>query len=139
MRVDYLSMFSKSQVLSGASTDSDVLDIQKAGISEGVGYIFVRNETAVTGLATVSLQGSDDNGEDDDYADIVTFPVTDLTIGGGVNIPVPQGLPRYLKLVYKAAASSTLSGTVSAGFTLQVDSPRGKRIGDYEANPNFAV
>ena len=139
MRVDYLSMFSKSQVLSAASADSDVLDIQKAGISEGVGYIFVRNETAVTGLATVSLQGSDDNGEDDDYADIVTFPVTDLTIGGGVNIPVPQGLPGYLKLVYKAAASSTLSGTVSAGFTLQVDSPRGKRIGDYEANPNFAV
>lgn len=139
MRVDYLSMFSKSQVLSAASADSDVLDIQKAGISEGVGYIFVRNETAVTGLATVSLQGSDDNGEDDDYADIVTSPVTDLTIGGGVNIPVPQGLPRYLKLVYKAAASSTLSGTVSAGFTLQVDSPRGKRIGDYEANPNFAV
>lgn len=139
MRVDYLSMFSKSQVLSAASADSDVLDIQKAGISEGVGYIFVRNETAVTGLATVNLQGSDDNGEDDDYADIVTSPVTDLTIGGGVNIPVPQGLPRYLKLVYKAAASSTLSGTVSAGFTLQVDSPRGKRIGDYEANPNFAV
>ena len=139
MRVDYLSMFSKSQVLSAASADSDVLDIQKAGISEGVGYIFVRNETAVTGLATVRLQGSDDNGEDDDYADIVPFPVTDLTIGGGVNIPVPQGLPRYLKLVYKAAASSTLSGTVSAGFTLQVDSPRGKRIGDYEANPNFAV
>ena len=139
MRVDYLSMFSKSQALSSTSADSSVLDIQKAGISEGVGYIFVRNETAVTNLATVTLQGSDDNGEDDDWADIVTYPVTDLTIGGGVNIAVPQGLPRYLKLVYKASASAAMTGTVSAGFTLQVDSPRGKRIGDYEANPNFAV
>lgn len=139
MRVDHLSMFSKSQVLSGASADSEVLDIKKAGIAEGIGYIFVRNETAVTNLATVTLQGADDNGEDDDWADIVTYPVTDLTIGGGVNIAVPQGLPQYLKLVYKATSSATLSGTVNAGFTLQVDSPRGKRIGDYEANANFAA
>ena len=100
---------------------------------------FMSSLICLCGCFTACSGNSDDNGEDDDYADIVTFPVTDLTIGGGVNIPVPQGLPRYLKLVYKAAASSTLSGTVSAGFTLQVDSPRGKRIGDYEANPNFAV
>ena len=136
MRVDHLSMFSKSQVLSGSSADSDVLDIQKAGIAEGIGYIFVRNETAVTNLATVTLQGSDDN---DEWADIVTYPVTDLTIGGGVNIAVPQGLPRYLKLVYTATTSTELTGTINAGFTLQVDSPRGKRIGDFEANPNYAV
>ena len=48
---------------------------------------------------------------------------------------LPQGLPRYLKMVY---AGTSMSGKVSAGFTLRVDSPRGKRIGDYEANPNFA-
>ena len=35
-------------------------------------------------------------------------------------------------------AGTSMSGKVSAGFTLRVDSPRGKRIGDYEANPNFA-
>ena len=141
MLVDFLSMFSSSQELSGASTDSEVLDIKKAGISEGVGYIYVRAEGALTGLGTVTLAGSTDNKT---FADIVTYPFTDLTDGGGVNMPIPQGLPQYLKLVYKAAAGAegaagTMSGKVTAGVTLRPESPRGKRIGDFAANPNHAV
>ena len=133
MLVDFLSMFSNEQTLSGASVDSTkTIDLEKAGLSENGGWIYVRNVGAVTGLATVTLKGSDNNST---FANLVTVPVTDLTDGGGVNLPLPQGLPRYLKMVY---AGTSMSGKVSAGFTLRVDSPRGKRIGDYEANPNFA-
>ena len=133
MLVDFLSMFSNEQTLSGASVDSTkTIDLKKAGLSENGGWIYVRNVGAVTGLSTVTLKGSDNNST---FANLVTVPVTDLTDGGGVNLPLPQGLPRYLKMVY---AGTSMSGKVSAGFTLRVDSPQGKRIGDYEANPNFA-
>ena len=133
MLVDFLSMFSNEQTLSGASVDSTkTIDLKKAGLSENGGWIYVRNVGAVTGLSTVTLKGSDNNST---FANLVTVPVTDLTDGGGVNIPLTQGLPRYLKLAY---AGTSMSGKVSAGFTLRVDSPRGKRIGNYEANPNFA-
>ena len=133
MLVDFLSMFSNEQTLSGASVDSTkTIDLKKAGLSENGGWIYVRNVGAVTGLSTVTLKGSDNNST---FANLVTVTVTDLTDGGGVNLPLPQGLPRYLKMVY---AGTFMSGKVSAGFTLRVDSPRGKRIGDYEANPNFA-
>ena len=133
MLVDFLSMFSNEQTLSGASVDSTkTIDLKKAGLSENGGWIYVRNVGAVTGLSTVTLKGSDNNST---FANLVTVSVTDLTDGGGVNLPLPQGLPRYLKMVY---AGTSMSGKVSAGFTLRVDSPRGKRIGDYEANPNFA-
>ena len=133
MLVDFLSMFSNEQTLSGASVDSTkTIDLKKAGLSENGGWIYVRNVGAVTGLSTVTLKGSDNNST---FANLVTVPVTDLTDGVGVNLPLPQGLPRYLKMVY---AGTSMSGKVSAGFTLRVDSPRGKRIGDYEANPNFA-
>ena len=133
MLVDFLSMFSNEQTLSGASTDSTkTIDLKKAGISENGGWIYVRNVGAVTGLTSVTLKGSEDKST---FANVVTVPAADLTDGGGVNIPLPQGLPRYLKLAY---AGASMTGKVSAGFTLRVDSPRGKRIGDYEANPNFA-
>lgn len=132
MIVDFLSMFSAEQTLTGASADSTkTLDIKKAGISNEGGYIYVRNVGAVTGLQTVTLAGTDDSS----FKDIITATVTDLTDGGGVNIKIPQGCPQKLKLVYKG---SSMSGKVNAGITLQIDSPRGKRIGDYEANPNHA-
>lgn len=132
MIVDFLSMFSAEQTLSGTSVDSaKTLDIKKAGISNGGGYIYVRNVGAVTGLATVTLAG--DNGAG--FKDMLTAAVTDLTDGGGINIKIPQGCPQKLKLVYKGTG---MAGKVNAGITLQVDSPRGKRIGDFEANPNHA-
>ncbi len=133
MHVDYLSMYADELTLSGTSKDSSVLDISKAGISEGVGYIYVRNVGAVTGLDSVTLSGSADNTT---FADVLTYKVTDLTDGGGINIPIPQGLPQYTKLVFKGTG---LAGKVSAGVTLRPESVRGKRIGDYAANPNYAV
>jgi hypothetical protein len=133
MHVDFLTMYANELTLSGASKDSKVLDIGKAGISEGVGYIYVRNVGAVTGLSSVALQGSSDNST---FTEILSYKLTDLTDGGGINIPIPQGLPQYTKLVF---AGTSMSGKVSAGVTLRPDSPRGKRIGDYEANPNYAA
>lgn len=134
MVIDYLSMFSAEQTLSGASADSTkTLDIKKAGLSEDAGWVYVRNVGAVTGLSTVTLSGSTDGSS---FKDVLTVPVTDLTDGGGVNIKLPQACPQYMKLVFKG---TSMSGKVNAGITLRVDSPRGKRIGDYEANPNYAV
>ena len=57
--------------------------------------------------------------------------VSDTTDGAGVSIRLPQGCPRYLKLVY---TGTTLGGKATAGITLQTPSPRGKRLGDYAAN-----
>lgn len=132
MIVDFLSMFSAEQTLTGTKADSTkTLDIKKAGISNEGGYIYVRNVGAVTGLQTVTLAGDDGSG----FKDMLTATVTDLTDGGGVNIKIPQGCPQKLKLVYQG---TSMSGKVNAGITLQIDSPRGKRIGDYEANPNHA-
>lgn len=133
MHVDFLSMYASELELSGTSKDSSTLDIAAAGISEGVGYIYVRNVGAVTGLSSVSLSGSTDGKT---FTEVLSYTLTDLTDGGGINIPIPQGLPQYTKLVFKGTA---MSGTVNAGVTLRPDSPRGKRIGDYDANPNYAV
>jgi hypothetical protein len=132
MHVDFLTMYANELAISGASKDSKVIDIGKAGISEGVGYIYVRNVGAVTGLDKVTLSGSSDNSE---FTEVLSYKLTDLTDGGGINIPIPQGLPRYTKLVF---TGTSMSGKVSAGVTLCAGSPRGKRIGDYEANPNYA-
>ena len=135
MVVDFLNLFSSEQVLSDSGADStNTLDIGKAGLNEGQAYVFVRGLTALTGLTSVTLKGSADNTT---YAEILTVKPTDLTIGGGCQFPLPQGLPRYLKLTY--AGTSMSSVKVDAGITMHPDSPRGKRIGDYEANPNYAV
>lgn len=130
MRLDVTSLFSDAQVLSGASLDSaNVLDIGKAGIAETQFFVVVRFLTEAAGVTSISLMGSDDESE---WHNVVSADVTDLTEGGGVALRVPQGCPQFLKLVYKG---SSMSGTVTAGFTLQTPSPRGKRIGDYEHNP----
>lgn len=132
MHVDFLSMYADEQQLSGQSDSEKTLDISKAGVSEGVGYIYVRCVGACSGLTGVTLQGSDDGST---FTDVMTVMITDTTDGGGVNFAIPQGLPQYTKLVFNGSPS----GKVSAGITLRPDSPRGARIGDYDANPNYAV
>lgn len=128
MRLDNQSLFSDAQALSGASADStNTLDIGKAGIAENEAFVVVRFD-GTHGCTAVDLQGSEDNSS---FASLVKTTVSDTTEGAGVNIRLPQGCPRYLKLVY---TGTTLGGTVTAGVTLQTPSPRGKRIGDYEAN-----
>ena len=127
MRLDKQCMFSDAQALSSTSTDSDVIDIGTAGIAECEAFVVVRF-VGTHGCTAVDLQGSADKSS---YASVVKTAVSDTTDGAGVNIRLPQGCPRYLKLVY---TGTTLGGTVTAGVTLQAPSPRGKRIGDYQAN-----
>lgn len=131
MIIDSLTMFSNAQKVTGAGDSEKTLDLQGAGISEGVGYLYVRgDENGLSGLTDVTLQGSDDGST---FTDIAKYTVTDDTFG--VNAPLPQGLPRYIKLSY----GGTPTANITAGITLRPSSPKGKRIGDYEANPNYAV
>lgn len=129
MRFDATTMFSDEQALSGATADSKVLDLGAAGLAETHMFVAVRNIGPVTGLASVALKGSSDGTT---WKTINSVEVTDLTDGGGATLVMPQGCPSQLKLVY---TGSSMSGKVTAGFTLQAPSPRGKRIGDYEMNP----
>lgn len=129
MRLDVQTMFSDAQTLTGTSADSEkTIDIGAAGIAEAEAFVVVRFVTDAHGCTGVALKGSDDNTT---FTDLVATAVSDDTEGGGVNIRIPQGCPRYLKLVY---TGTTLVGKVTAGVTLQAPSPRGKRIGDYKAN-----
>lgn len=128
MRLDTQCMFSDAQSLSGTSANStNTLDLQGAGIAENEAFVVVRFAGS-HGCTAVDLQGSEDNSE---FASVVKTAVSDTTEGAGVSIRLPQGCPRYLKLVY---TGTTLGGTVTAGVTLQTPSPRGKRLGDYAAN-----
>lgn len=129
MRFDVTTMFSEEQTLSGASTDSKVLDMGAAGLAETHLFVAVRNIGPVTGLASVALKGSSDGST---WKTINSVEVTDLTDGGGASLVLPQGCPSQLKLVY---TGTSMSGKVTAGITLQAPSPRGKRIGDYAMNP----
>ena len=129
MRLDILSMFSDGQTISSTSTTSTkTLDIGKAGFVESKAYVVATFDTASHGCTAVDLQGSADG---ETFASVLRAAVSDTTAGASVNIPVPQGCPRYLKLVYTGA---NMQGKVTAGVTLQAPSPRGHRIGDYEAN-----
>ena len=128
MRLDNQLIFSDAQTMSSTSTTStNTLDIEKAGVAENEAFVVVRF-SGTHGCTAVDLQGSADNS---DFASVVKTTVADTTDGAGVNIRLPQGCPRYLKLVY---TGTTLGGKVTAGVTLQAPSPRGKRIGDFEAN-----
>lgn len=133
MRFDKNLMFSDAQELSSTETEAtNVVDIANAGLVEGEAFIAVRviEGTNGGGLKGVALQGSTDNSEFKDLITVAVPEVTDPT-PGGVNIKIPQGCPRYLKLKY---TGEELSGKVTAGITLAVDSAVGKRIGDFEAN-----
>ena len=128
MRLDTQCMFSDAQSLSSTSTTStNTLDLQGAGIAENEAFVVVRFE-GTHGCTAVDLQGSENNS---DFASVVKTAVSDTTDGAGVSIRLPQGCPRYLKLVY---TGTTLGGKATAGITLQTPSPRGKRLGDYAAN-----
>lgn len=128
MRLDTQTMFSDKQELTGSSlVGAKVIDNSFNGFAEAECFVAVRAQTALVGLTSVELQGSANNSE---WAVLTSAAVKDLTEGAGVNMRVPQGCPRYLRLVYKGAS---MSGTVTAGVTLCAGSPRGARIGDYEA------
>ena len=128
MRLDMQSMFFDAAAMSGTSLASTAMDINAAGIAEAEAFIVARFDADTHGATKVELQGSADNST---YTVLNAMAVTDTTAGAGVNLRIPQGCPRYLKLVVTGAS---MKGNVTAGVTLQAPSPRGKRIGDYAAN-----
>ena len=128
MRLDTLSMFFDAKALSGTAVSSSVMDVAGAGIAEAEAFVVANFDTDTHGATEVVLQGSEDNAT---FKTVAARAVTDTTAGAGVNLRIPQGCPRYLKLVVNGAS---MKGNVTAGVTLQAPSPRGKRIGDYAAN-----
>ena len=135
MIVNHLDMFSKEQTLSGSGGNSTTtLDIKKAGINDSCLYVFVQLVTAGTGLSGVTLAHSADGTT---FSNVLTAYPPAVTAGTMFCFPVPQGMKRYIKLVY--AGSEMSSVKVNAGFTAHPDSPVGARIGDFAANPNYAV
>ena len=128
MRLDMQAMYFDAKAMSGTAVTSSVVDAQAAVMAEQTAYVAVRFSNDTHGATSVELQGSADNAT---FVVIGSAAVTDTTAGAGVNIPVPQGCPRYTKLVVKGAS---MAGTVTAGLTLAAPSPRGHRIGDFAAN-----
>lgn len=128
MRLDTLSMFFDAVAISGTQKASSVLDIAGAGIAEAEAFVVARFDADTHGATEVVLQGSEDNAT---FKTVAAMAVNDTAAGAGVNIRVPQGCPRYLKLVVNGAS---MKGNVTAGFTTAAPSPRGKRIGDFAAN-----
>lgn len=113
--------------LTGASVDSDVIDLGAAGIAEGPGVFVVTVTTKVTAATKIELQTSDDNST---YSAVgaTSFAAND-DVGTQKVIDVPPGCGRYLKLV---ATGTTMGGAVEAGFTLAAQSANG--IEAYAAN-----
>lgn len=113
--------------LTGASVDSDVIDLGAAGIAEGPGVFVVTVTTKVTAATKIELQTSDDNAT---YSAVgaASFAAND-DVGTQKVIDVPPGCGRYLKLV---ATGTTMGGAVEAGFTLAAQSAKG--IEAYAAN-----
>lgn len=128
MRLDKQAMFFDAKAMSGTAVNSDVLDVKGAVIAEQTAYAVARFSNDTHGATSVELHGSADNAT---FVVIGSAAMTDTTAGAGVNIPVPQGCPRYLKMIVKGA---NMAGTVTGGITLQAPTPRGHRIGDFAAN-----
>lgn len=113
--------------LTGASVDSDVIDLGAAGIAEGPGVFVVTVTTKVTAATKIELQTSDDNAT---YSAVgATSFASNDDVGTQKVIDVPPGCGRYLKLV---ATGTTMGGAVEAGFTLAAQSAKG--IEAYAAN-----
>lgn len=128
MRLDALSMFSDEQAITGTSVDSTkTLDILGAGVSEVEFFLMARFTDEAHGCKKVALMGSDDKST---FTEVTSQGVTDNTEGAGVTMRLPQGCPRYLKVVY---TGTSMKGKVTCGLTLCAPSPRGKRIGDFQA------
>ena len=112
--------FYKTITLSGTSVDSDVFDLEGAGIAEGPGVFVITVNTKVTAATKIELQTTEDNST---YVAVgaCQFAAND-DVGVQKVIDVPPGCGRYLKLV---ATGTSMGGKVDAGLTMAAQSARG--------------
>ena len=130
MRFDETLEFSVAQTLTGATADSaNTLDLGNAVVAEGPLYVCgTIIEESVDDLK-MTLQTSA-NGSSS-WRDVGAIAFGSGAAGTQRALVVPQGCDRYLKLVY---SGTTMKGKVSAGMTLAVNSPQGKRLENFAAN-----
>lgn len=129
MRFDEHLEFSVAQALSGATADStNTLDLGNAVVAEGPLYVCgTIVEESVDDLK-MTLQTSSNNS---DWRDVASIAFGSKAVGTQRALVVPQGCDRYLKIVY---SGTSMAGKVSAGMTLAVNSPQGKRLENFAAN-----
>lgn len=118
MRFDNLSMFSDAQAFTGAGADSTkIVDLGKNGLGNPPHcYVTILVSEAFSGAATITLKGSDDKSVWKDVLSTGALAKEALVAGTILNLPIPFGHPRYLKL--NVSGTSLTAGTITAGIQL---------------------
>lgn len=131
MILDGLLLFSSAQnVTTGDTVSTNVIDLLNAR-DIGIGtplriasYVVTAFATTDAAAMTILAQGSTDNSTYSTYAQSRAYAVTELTAGaklGNIDWPVkPSGLalPRYIRLVYAAAALHFTPGSITSMLVL---------------------
>ena len=127
MFMDSSLEFCKDLALSATSNDStNILDLGDTQLlSVPLALVVLISGAPSTAKDTDFLvQGSDDNST---YKEVMSFkiPEAEMVDGKHVNMLLPLGFPRYLKLTIKPTAADT-NAKVSAFLTTSPDTPREK-------------
>lgn len=127
MFMDSSLEFCKDLALDSTSKDStnilDLGDTQLLSVPLAL-VVLVSGSPSTAKDTTVSVQGSEDNSA---YKEVMSFkiPETEMVDGKHINMLLPLGFPRYLKLTIKPTAADS-NAKVSAFLTTSPDTPREK-------------
>ena len=132
MRFDSLSMFCDAQAFTGSGKDGDkIVDLGKNGLGNPPHcYVTILVSEAFSGAATITLKGSDDKSAWKDILSTGSMAKEALVAGTIINLPVPFGHPRYLKL--NVEGTSLTAGTITAGIQLAPQTPIEKTVFESE-------
>lgn len=124
MLLDKYLTFSEAQAVTVTADSTNILDLRDNGDDLGrLLNLFVQMGLAGTaaGSATLTITVETCATEGGSYTVVHTtgaIAVASLTAGAKVlDIALPTGLLRYVKLVYTVATGPLLTGTVTAGIT----------------------
>lgn len=127
MFMDSSLEFCKDLALDSTSKDStnilDLGDTQLLSVPLAL-VVLVSGSPSTAKDTTVSVQGSENNST---YKEVMSFkiPETEMVDGKHINMLLPLGFPRYLKLTIKPTAADS-NAKVSAFLTTSPDTPREK-------------
>ena len=127
MFIDSSLEFCKELALSATSQDStntlDLGDTQLLSVPLAL-VVLVSGSPSTAKETTVSVQGSDNNST---FAEVMSFkiPEAEMVDGKHINMLMPLGFPRYIKLTIKPTAADS-NAKVTAFLTTSPDTPREK-------------
>lgn len=134
MITDKFLRFSNAQAITADAASTDYLDSTVAQIGDGDGLrLVVTVGTAFDNLTSLAIKlQSDDNSSFSSASDdaTVTVLLAALTAGAKVvDIPLPRGLQRYVRVYYDVTGTAPSAGTVTAQIVQ--DSDTGPSVGAY--------